>query len=102
LLLPYVMRYNLISSMSRFGQIAGALGVQVAGMAVRPAAEMAIDSVERLCRDIGIVSRMRDLGVPEGAIDPMAEAAMQVTRLLGNNPRVMTLEATREIYRQAY
>jgi alcohol dehydrogenase class IV len=102
LLLPHVMRYNLIGSMSGYGQIAAALGCQVAGMAARPAADLAIEAVERLCRDIGIVSRMRDLGVPESAIDPMAEAAMQVTRLLGNNPRIMTLDATREIYRQAY
>jgi alcohol dehydrogenase class IV len=102
LLLPYVMRYNLISSVYKFGQIASALGCRVDGLSARAAADLAIQAVENLCRDIGIVSRMRDLGVPESAIDPMAEAAMQVTRLLGNNPRVVTLEAAREIYRQAY
>ncbi|MHB1318729.1 MAG: iron-containing alcohol dehydrogenase [Anaerolineae bacterium] len=102
LLLPYVMRYNLISSMARFGQIALVLGCRVDGLRARAAADLAIEAVEVLCRDIGIVSRMRDLGVPESAIDPMAEAAMQVTRLLGNNPRIVTLDAAREIYRQAW
>lgn len=102
LLLPYVMRYNLLSSEARYAQIALALGVRTGNLSAREAAEQSIGAVERLCRDIGIVSRMRDLGVPESAIEPMAEAAMQVTRLLNNNPRVMTLEAAREIYRQAY
>ncbi len=102
LFLPYVMRYNLLSSEARYAQIALALGVRTGNLSAREAAEQSIGAVERLCRDIGIVSRMRDLGVPESAIEPMAEAAMQVTRLLNNNPRVMTLEAAREIYRQAY
>ncbi len=102
LLLPYVMRYNLLSSRVKYAQIAHALGVRTENLSVREGAEHAIAAVEHLCRDIGIVSRMRDLGVPESAIELMAEAAMQVTRLLNNNPRVMTLEAAREIYRQAY
>ena len=102
LLLPYVMRYNLLSSQVKYAQIAHALGVRTENLSVREGAEHAIAAVERLCRDIGIVSRMRDVRVPESAIEPMAEAAMQVTRLLNNNPRVMTLEAAREIYRQAY
>jgi len=102
LLLPYVMRYNLIGAMTRFGRISEALGCVTTGHSTRSAAEMAIEAVEQLCRDVGIVSRMRELGVPESAIEPMAEAAMEVTRLLGNNPRVMTVEAAREIYRQAY
>jgi len=102
LLLPYVMRYNLIGAMTRFGRISEALGCVTTGHSTRSAAEMAIEAVEQLCRDVGIVSRMRELGVPESAIESMAEAAMEVTRLLGNNPRVMTVEAAREIYRQAY
>lgn len=102
LLLPYVMRYNLLSSEARYANIARALGVRTGALSSREAAEQAIAAVERLCRDIGIVSRMRELGVPESAVEPMAQAAMQVTRLLNNNPRVMTLEAAREIYRQAY
>jgi alcohol dehydrogenase class IV len=102
LLLPYVMRYNLIGNLDRYAAIARALGYATAGLAPGDAAERAVDAVVRLARDVGIVSRMRDLGVPEAAIGPMAEAAMQVTRLLKNNPRAMTLEAARMIYAQAY
>ncbi len=102
LLLPYVMRYNLISNLGRFADIADALGYRTEGLSLREAAEMAVEAVMQLCSDIGIVSRMRELGVPRSAIEPMAVAAMEVTRLLCLNPRTMTLEAAREIYRQAY
>ncbi|NLT73284.1 MAG: iron-containing alcohol dehydrogenase [Chloroflexi bacterium] len=102
LLLPYVMRYNLIARVERFNRIAEALGSPIDGLAPRAAADRAVEAVERLCRDVGIVSRMRELDVPENAIEPMARAAMDVTRLLSINPRVVTLEAAREIYRQAY
>ncbi len=102
LLLPYVMRYNLISDPGRFANIARALGCRTEGLSERDAAELAIDAVVQLCSDVGIVSRMRDLGIPESAIDRMAVAAMDVTRLLSINPRTVTLEAARQIYRQAY
>jgi alcohol dehydrogenase class IV len=102
LLLPYVMRYNLISNPGRFADIAVALGCHIEGLPQREAAELAIEAVVQLCSDIGIVSRMRDLSVPRGAIEHMAVAAMDVTRLLSINPRTVTLEAAREIYRQAY
>lgn len=102
LLLPYVMRYNLISNVGRFAEIAKAMGCRTDGLAQRDAAELAIEGVVRLCRDVGIVSRMSELGIPESAIEPMAVAAMDVTRLLSINPRTVTLDAAREIYRQAY
>ncbi len=102
LLLPYVMRYNLISNVDRFAHIARVMDCQTEGLSQREAAELSVDAVMELCRDVGIVSRMRDLDVPESAIESMAEAAMDVTRLLSINPRTVTLEAAREIYRQAY
>ncbi len=102
LLLPYIMRYNLISNLDRFAHIARVMGYQTEGLSQREAAEQAVEAVVQLCRDIGIVSRMRDLDVPESAIEPMAVAAMDVTRLLSINPRTVTLDAARAIYRQAY
>ena len=42
------------------------------------------------------------LGVPESAIERMAESALTVQRLLLQNPRVVTLDDARDIYRRAY
>jgi alcohol dehydrogenase class IV len=45
---------------------------------------------------------MRDIGVKEKDIRPMAEATMQVTRLLRSNPRRVSAEALEEIYKRAF
>ncbi len=102
LLLPYVMRYNLISDLERFAEIAAALGENLDGLSLRDAADRAVDAVMQLCQDVGIVTQLRELDIPEDAIDEMAAAAMKVTRLLNINPRHVTEEAARQIYRDAY
>ncbi len=43
-----------------------------------------------------------DLDIPRDAIPGMAEAAMKITRLLGNNPRHVTQQDAVSIYEQAY
>lgn len=102
LLLPYVMEYNLVSDLQKYADIAAALGENMAGLSLRDAADLAVGAVRRLSLDVDMVQRMRDLDVPEQAIDGMAEAAMKVTRLLNNNSRTMTKEAAAQIYRNAY
>ena len=102
LLLPYVMQFNLISNLERLRDVAVALGRPVAGLSLRAAAAQAIEAVQELCADVGIVSRMRDLGIPHEAVQPMAVAAMQVTRLLSNNPRAVRLEDAEAIYEAAW
>ncbi len=102
LLLPHVMEFNLVSDLEKFANIAEALGEDVDGLSLRDAADMAVEAVRQLSEDVGIVTRIRDLGVPEDAIDEMAKGAMKVTRLLGNNPRVMKEDDARRIYTNAY
>lgn len=102
LLLPYVMHVNLESNYLKFAKIAGALGQNTEGLSEYDAAFRSIEAVTRLSRDIGIISKMRELDIPESAIDAMAEGAMKVTRLMNNNPRLLTIEDVREIYKNAY
>jgi alcohol dehydrogenase class IV len=45
---------------------------------------------------------MRELNIPEDAIDDMAASAMKVTRLLNNNPREVTEADAKQIYKNAY
>lgn len=102
LLLPHVMAFNMVSNIHKFARIAEALGENVAGLSVRAAAEAAVQSVRTLSLDVGIPQRLRDVNVPESALDGLAEAAMKVTRLLDNNPRKVTLQDARALYQAAY
>jgi alcohol dehydrogenase class IV len=61
-----------------------------------------VTAVTKLCREIGVVSQLRNLNIPAEAIDHMAAGAMKVTRLLNNNPREVTLDDAIGIYQSAY
>jgi len=102
LMLPYVMRYNILGCPYKFAQMAKGFGEKVEGFSELDGAEMAVKFVERLSDDIKVPRRLRDVGIPENAIPRLAEAAMKVTRLLANNPRKITLEDAIAIYRSAY
>jgi alcohol dehydrogenase len=102
LLLPSVMEYNVFSCPEKFGKISEAMGEKVEGLSVREAAILAVDTVKRLAKDLGVPQRLSDLGIPEPAIPGMAEEAMKVTRPLENNPRPVSLAETIRIYQKVF
>jgi alcohol dehydrogenase len=102
LMLPYVMRYNIIGCPDKFAQMARAFGEPMEGRSELDAAEAAVKFVERLSDDLRVPRRLRAVGIPESAIPQMAESAMKVTRLLVNNPRKITLEDAVAIYKSAH
>jgi len=102
LLLPYVMEYNVTVSSRRMAEIARVMGVKTQGTSERETAQSAVEEVYRLVQDIGLPSRMRDIGVKENDIRSMAEATMGVTRLLRNNPRRVTVDDLEQIFKRAF
>lgn len=102
LMLPYVMRYNILGCPEKFARMAKAFGEKVENLSDLDAAEVAVKFVEHLSDDIRVPRRLREVKVPESAIPGLAEAAMKVTRLLANNPRKITLEDALTIYKSAY
>jgi len=101
LLLPYVVRFNLLGNLEKFARIAEAMGERVGHLSRRAAAERAAEACRQLALDVGIPQRMSEVGVPEEAITKMAEAAVEIRRLLDNNPRAMTLDDIIQIYQEA-
>ncbi|MCS7234291.1 MAG: iron-containing alcohol dehydrogenase, partial [Synergistetes bacterium] len=102
LMLPYVMEYNVVSRLEKFVKIAQALGEKVEGLSLRDAAFKAIDAMVKIAKDIGVPMRLRDVNIPKEAIPGMAAAAINETRLLSQNPRVLTLKDIEDIYNKAW
>lgn len=102
LMLRYVMEYNIVSRMEKFAKIAEAMGEKVDGLSVREAAFKAIDAMVNLAKDIGVPTRLRDVNIPKEAIPKMAAAGINETRLLSNNPRVLTQKDLENIYYNAW
>ena len=102
LFLPYVMEYNIPACAERLATVALLLGEAVDGLSPLQAAEVAVEAVQRLKADIGIPMCLRDLGVEEDALRPLAEATAQITRLLEANPRPLDADALEGILRRAW
>ncbi len=101
-MLPHVMRFNLLGNLPKFADIGSALGLDTDPLTDKEAALEALEAVEDLMEDLNIPRRLRDLNIPQEAIPTLAEGVMKVTRLLANNPRRIALEDARHIYEEAW
>ena len=101
ILLPSVMKFNMPANIKRHAEVAIALGCQP-GKNDEETAQRGVDFIYQLADAVGIPKKLTDLGIPKTAVDGMAKAAMQVQRLLKNNPREVTEQDARDIYNSLY
>ena len=98
ILLPYVMEFNRDACTEKFRDIAGAMGLAVAGLTAAEAADQMIENLFALTRDLNMGVNLRDKGITAADLDGMVEAAAKVTRLLNNNPKPMGKDDIRSVY----
>ncbi|MNF68051.1 L-1,2-propanediol oxidoreductase [compost metagenome] len=53
-----------------------------------------------LAGNLKLPTRLRDVGITEADIEALAEDAIKQSRLLGNNPRTMSLDDVLAVYRE--
>ncbi|AIE60275.1 iron-containing alcohol dehydrogenase [Bacillus methanolicus] len=99
-LLPYVCRFNLISKVERYAEIAAFLGENVDGLSTYDAAEKAIKAIERMAKDLNIPKGFKELGAKEEDIETLAKNAMKDACAL-TNPRKPKLEEVIQIIKNA-
>ncbi len=100
ILLPWVLRFNIDAAPQRYGNIALALGASRRKDA-RDTALEGVRIIERLLVDCGLPGRISELGIRQNDIEDMVGSAMQVQRLLKNNPKEIGPGDAREIYLSA-
>ena len=101
ILLPSVMKFNMPACPERYAEVAIACGI-TAGHTTEETAQRGVDFIYQLAAAVGIPDKLTALGIPQTAVDGMAKAAMQVQRLLKNNPREVTEQDAKEIYNSLY
>ncbi|HLR79901.1 MAG TPA: iron-containing alcohol dehydrogenase [Bacillota bacterium] len=100
ILLPHVCRFNLIARKERFAEIAALLGENIELLSTYEAAEMGIQAIERLAKNLNIPSGFKELGAKEEDIETLAKHAMKDATAL-TNPRKPKLEEVIEIIKNA-
>jgi alcohol dehydrogenase len=101
LLLPYVMEFNVPSAPERYAAVAIALGFS-GNSTVPEAATAGVDLVRNLILDCGLPSGLGEVQIPYEAVESMAASALQIQRLLKNNPRELSVTDAENIYRAAF
>ncbi|MCY1185384.1 Iron-containing alcohol dehydrogenase [compost metagenome] len=61
-----------------------------------------IAHLQALPAQLGLPTRLRDVGVSEDDLEILAKEASLQTRLLGNNPRELTVDDIHAIYQQVF
>lgn len=101
ILLPSVMKFNRPANLKKYAEIAIAMGAPV-GKDDDETAQNGVDFIDHLSEAVGIPAKLSDIGVPKEAVPRLAKAAMEVQRLLKNNPREVTEQDAIEIYNSLY
>jgi alcohol dehydrogenase class IV len=94
ILLPEVLAFNLPYCEPQLARVGAA-------MAAGPVAQAAVDAVRELNRQVGIPSRLSDVGVTEEFIPPMARDAFESGNAQVVNPRKPTYDQVVALYHQA-
>lgn len=97
LVLPEVMRFNAPVATQLYAELARIIVPEATGDAATRTAAL-IDYFSRLASDLGLPTRLREVGIKQENVGQLAEDAMKQTRLLVNNPREVTLRDASEIY----
>ncbi|WP_419955593.1 iron-containing alcohol dehydrogenase [Neobacillus niacini] len=91
ILLPEVMKFNIIGNPHKFAEIARIFGENTDSLSVREAAERSVSAIRQLNKDIGITQTLSDYGVTEEHLDLIVDEAI----LSGNVP-VNPVKTTKE------
>jgi len=101
LVLPYVLDFNMGDAAHLYAEIGPIIFPDLKGKSVAEIGSGLVNCFKELGPELGMQSRLADVGVNHNNLPMLAEDAMKQTRLLVNNPREMTYEAALDIYTQA-
>ncbi len=102
IMLPHQMAYTLPGALERYAKIANSLdGTSDHARSTRQQAARAVDAVRELLVDVGLPTRLSDVGVQEAMIHPLAaQAILDLNHT--TNPRSVSQATLEQLYRQAY
>ncbi len=98
ILLPRVLETNLPSCREEYRKLADIM-LPEGNLGEEEKPERFVEYIADLCKRLGIPTSLRPYGLREEDVDVLTENAMQVRRLLDQNPRPLTKEEIAGIYK---
>jgi alcohol dehydrogenase class IV len=98
ILLPEVMKFNAKAVPEKFIKVAQAMKIETPDFSPEKIVESVVDKINKLVNDVGIT--IEGFEVSEKVLDNLATLAIsEQQRLLRNNPRPISYEDARQIYK---
>jgi len=101
ILLPHVMEFSLEACPEKYMEVAKAMGEKIEGLSPKEAAQRSVEFVNRLLRDLGLPTRLRDIGCDKKKFPQVVEDTMKTGNILVN-PRRVTGDDVLELLTRAY
>ncbi|MFE5320590.1 iron-containing alcohol dehydrogenase [Paenibacillus sp. NPDC056579] len=100
MLLPHVMNYIMDAIEERLMEVGIAMGLGSAGDSRSEVAERVVQQIEAWTKELQIPQNLSEFGVTDSDISALAAAASQVTRLMSNNRKELSIPDLERIYRK--
>jgi alcohol dehydrogenase class IV len=101
LVMTHVMRFNAPAAAALYAELAPIVLPKIDGRTDAAKAAAMIEGIAALIAEIGLETRLRQVGVSHNHVPMLAEDAMKQTRLLVNNPREVAYDDAVKIYEAA-
>lgn len=101
ILLPYGMEFNSVAVPNRYSRIARAMGVNAGGRAEERVIADGIAAVRSLAADCMLPAQLREVGVPEDALDDLADTVLGDAAIF-TNPRPADREQVIALLHEAW
>ncbi len=101
LLLPIVMEYNMPACVEKYCNIAKSMGEKVEGLTKEEGAKLGVQAVRKLSLDLGIPQTLREINIPENALEQLSKDAFNDV-CTGGNPREITEADILALYKKAF
>lgn len=101
--LPYVLDFNMLTTMPKLACLAELMGEHVAGLSQLDAAKKSLEAVRRLLSDVGLPLRLRDIGLKKEDFPHIIDNLFNINMwAVDSNPRDCTREDVAGILEAAW
>lgn len=101
IMMPALMRFNLIACPQKYAGIARAMGEKIEGLSVLEAAQKAPDAVQNFLCMLDLPRNLKQYGISKSIFPESAKLAVRDMDIQGN-PRKLTIEQAEKLFYEAY
>ncbi len=101
-ILGETMRACALANLPKYRKMAEAMGIDVEGYSPWEAAEAAVEEMVALAKMVKLPTTLSEVNADSSKIQEWAEAAHGEKRLLGNTPRMLSVEDIAEIFEKSF